>query len=57
MFKNQITTTKMTEAGNSGPFISKFKPGLLFSEADSASYFNPINTVLESLKVSIVTSH
>ncbi|WP_231247405.1 hypothetical protein [Clostridium botulinum] len=47
----------MTEAGNSGPFISKFKPGLLFSEADSASYFNPINTVLESLKVSIVTSH
>ncbi|AEB75716.1 hypothetical protein [Clostridium botulinum] len=60
LFKNQITTTKMAEAGDSGSLLvnsSHHAVGLLFSGADSASCFNPINTVLDSLKVSIVTSH
>lgn len=57
LFKNQIATTRMSEDGDSGSVLLDFNNyaiGLLFSSSGSNYFYNPIDTVLSSLGVSIV---
>ncbi|KEI01034.1 trypsin-like serine protease [Clostridium botulinum] len=59
LFKNQILATKMSEAGDSGSILvdsNNFAIGLLVGSSTCNSIFNPIDTVLHSLNVSLVTS-
>ncbi|MCD3246330.1 hypothetical protein G8S21_10315 [Clostridium botulinum C] len=59
MFKEQILTTRMGESGDSGAMLldrNNNVIGLLMSNADTHSTFNPINTILKELKVQLVTS-
>ncbi|KEI15036.1 hypothetical protein [Clostridium haemolyticum] len=57
IFKNQILTNKMGEKGDSGSILldSNLNAlGLLMSASLSSTGFNPITSVLDSLKVQIV---
>ncbi|CAG7841142.1 hypothetical protein Z959_13325 [Clostridium novyi B str. ATCC 27606] len=59
MFKEQIFTTRIGEIGDSGAILldkNNNVIGLLMSNADTHSTFNPINTILKELKVQLVTS-
>jgi|GEM_PF-1604732 len=54
-FKNQIRTTNMSRPGDSGSCIleqgTKSPVGLLFAGSESATFCNPIKTVLSSLSM------
>ncbi|KOC35702.1 hypothetical protein [Clostridium botulinum] len=59
IYKEQILTTQMAEGGDSGAVLldkNNYVVALLMSGSKNTSTFNPINTVLKQLKVSIVTS-
>lgn len=58
LFKDQITTNRITDLGDSGCLLVNSNleaVGLYFSQARSASVYNPIYKVLSSLHVNIVT--
>lgn len=58
LFVNQIATTKMSGLGDSGAILmdeARYAVGMLFATADSYSFYNPIETVLDLLDVNIVT--
>lgn len=58
IFKHQIITTSMGQEGDSGAVLvdeNKMAVGLLCAVAPSATIYNPMNMVLSSLGVHIVT--
>lgn len=58
LFVNQIITTRMSSDGDSGSVLFDKNInaiGLLIGASNSQSLFNPIDAVLDSLKVKIVT--
>lgn len=61
MFADQIRTTNMSKGGDSGSCLIKKgtrQPvGLLFAGSDTASYHNPIRTVISSLSMSYTCSY
>lgn len=60
LFVNQIITTKMSSAGDSGSILfdkNTNAVGLLIGGSNSQSLFNPIDAVLDSLKVKLVTGN
>lgn len=59
LFKNQILTTAMSSAGDSGSLLVNsynYAVGLLFAGSSSVTVYNPINSVLSALGVSLVTN-
>lgn len=59
LFTNQIITTYMSAAGDSGSLLldtSNRAVGLLFAGSTSATIYNPIGLVLQALNVDLVTS-
>lgn len=56
-FENQIVSTSMCQGGDSGSILfaanSTKAVGLLFAGSSQATIFNPIETVLETLRVSL----
>ncbi|WP_082137971.1 hypothetical protein [Clostridium sp. K25] len=59
LFKSQIITTKMGEAGDSGALLlnsDNYALGILLGSNDDLVVFNPIQKVLDSLNVKLVTS-
>ncbi|KEI00925.1 hypothetical protein IRP63_04210 [Clostridium botulinum] len=59
LFKHQIIATKMSEKGDSGAILvdsNNFAIGLLIGSSTCNSIFNPIDSVLHSLNVTLVTS-
>ena len=58
-FENQIVTTAMSQGGDSGSCLmdgeSSLAVGLLFAGSDQATIHNPIQAVLKSLDIEIVT--
>lgn len=57
LFKNQIITTAMSAAGDSGSLVldnSRRAVGLLFAGSTTITALNPITTVLNSLAVKLV---
>lgn len=58
LYHNQIVTTLMTEAGDSGSLLldeNNNAVGLCFGNSETISMVNPIKSVLTALNVSIVT--
>ncbi|CAG7840908.1 hypothetical protein CLOHAE12215_02332 [Clostridium haemolyticum] len=59
IFKEQVLTTKLAEAGDSGAILldeNNTAIGLLMSGSKNTSTFNSIDTVLKQLNVTLVTS-
>ncbi|KEI16971.1 hypothetical protein [Clostridium haemolyticum] len=59
LFKNQIVTTPMAEAGDSGALLldyNNYAVGLLLGGSELCSIYNNINDVLSLLSVAIITS-
>ena len=59
IYHNQITTTLMTDSGDSGSLLldeDNNAVGLCFGNSDTISMVNPIKSVLTALNVSILTS-
>lgn len=56
-FEDQIITTPMSQGGDSGSLLvagdSLVAVGLLFAGSDQSTIFNPIQTVLDTLKVTL----
>ena len=56
-FENQIVSTPMSQGGDSGSLLvdadSRRAVGLLFAGSSQATVFNPIQTVLDALGVTI----
>jgi hypothetical protein len=59
-FADQVLCTKFTKRGDSGSLVlergTRKAVGLHFAGAKGGSVFNPIDTVLQTLKVTLVTS-
>ncbi|KEI12043.1 hypothetical protein Z959_05385 [Clostridium novyi B str. ATCC 27606] len=59
LFKNQIITTTICEGGDSGSLLlnkDNYAIGLCMGSIDAMYLFNPIQEVLDSLKVKLVTT-
>lgn len=59
LFLNQIVTTPMAQAGDSGSLLvdeGNHAVGLLFAGSASETLFNPIETVLSALQIKLITS-
>lgn len=59
LFKKQIVTTRMGQAGDSGSLLldeSNHALGLYLGSTSAITIFNPIQEVLDSLKVKLVTA-
>lgn len=58
VFKNQITTTKMAQSGDSGSLLinaKRYVVGMAFGNSQSISLFNSIDGVLDGLNVTLMT--
>ncbi|AYF53470.1 hypothetical protein FDJ70_09925 [Clostridium botulinum] len=59
LFKNQILTTLMSDTGDSGALLMDLENnpiGLVIGGSNSTTVINPINYILNALKVKIVTN-